>query len=369
MKRYTYLLTVLMVFSLFFSCEKSAEKERYYTDSSGPINLISVFSDKDTYALIEPGLSDSLVFGKIFPGLYYPPEIMFATRHFDAKLFKKFNTTRLILDVQQGEPSIVFEKNKFAKPQAYVKVSGNSSEEILSLLKANQDSLIGIYRWADRQFLLRGYLSDNNKDIAPLDSLGIEMVIPKELNMAKKEDNFVWYRKDYLNVVQNKDARDDGIVTQESQDIINILLFKIPYTKDTLTKDELYFVMDSVTSKYTRGGKEPVLKYIKTQNDSIEVLVYDHIQVELNPMLSDFYDFTLIHDKEDKAVYEAQGYWSMTLSQMGGPFTSKIILDKKNKMLYVADAVLFAPLNHGKSKKRDYITSMESIFTTFKIKE
>lgn len=104
--------------------------------------------------------------------------------------------------------------------------------------------------------------------------------------------------------------------------------------------------------------------------DSLQVWTKDHVQVEKNPMLRDFYDFKkLKSNNAEVAEYETQGYWSMTLTQMGGPYTMKALLDKKTHTLYIAQAVLFAPLNQGKSKKRDYLTQMEGIFTTFKINE
>lgn len=368
-KKYPFIIAILLVFSGIFSCEKSSEK--YYAESSGPINLVSVFATQDMYKAIEPGLSDSLMFGKIFPGLYFPPEIMFATRQFEPDMMKRFKTTRLILDVQEGENTITIEKNKFAKPQGYIKVTGNSAQDIVAQLQAHQDSILQLYRWADRQFLLKNYKSDNNKDTKAVENLGASILVPKNFKLVENNDNFVWYRKDINNTVENIDERDGGIVAQESQDIQNMLLFKIPFTKDTLTKQELYFVMDSMTKIYTKGGKEPQQRFVKINNgkDSIKTILEDHIQVEMNPMLSDFYDFEKVNETTNTVTYDAQGYWSMTLSQMGGPFTSKIILDKKNNMLYIVDAVLFAPLNNGKSKKRDYITAMESLFTTFKIKE
>lgn len=370
-KKYSILFSALLIFSLFFSCEKSTEKQKYYQDSSGPINLVSVFATQDLYKSMEAELNDSLIFGKTFPGLYYPAENMFATRQFDPDLMKRFNNTRLVLDVAQGEASIKFEKNKFAKPQAYIQVIGNSKDEILNQLISHQDSILNFYRWADREFLLDGYKSKDQDDKNALNTLGVDMLIPNDYTLAENNADFVWYRKDNYNTIQNRDNRDDGVVTEQSQDMLNILLFKVPYTKDEVVQEDVYFLMDSITRIYTKGSKQPQERYIQQNNgkDSIKISVSDHIQVEMNPMLSDAYDFTKIKETSATTEYEAQGWWSMTLSQLGGPFTAKLILDKKNNTLYVADAVLFAPLNQGKSKKRDYITAMESLFTTFKIKE
>ena len=368
-KEYSYFFIFILI-CLFASCKNGTETP-YYEDSSGPINLVSVFSSTETYNNIESGLRDSLVFGKIFPGLYYPPEIMFGTRHFDAELIKRFKTTRLILDVKSGNSSIDFEKNKFAKPQAYVKVTGNSPEEILHLLQQNQDSLINFYRWADREFMLADFRSKSKQDKKDLDALGVNMVIPNDYTLVENNADFVWYRKDNFNTIQNVDERDNGIVTDRSQDILNILLFKVPYAKDEITQDEAYNLFDSITKLYTKGGKNPKEVYVQTNGgqDSIKTLMTDHIQIEKNPMLSEFYDFQKVSSSAQQDIYETKGWWSMTLSQLGGPFTSKIILDKNKNVLYVADAIMFAPTNQGVSKKRDYITGMESLFTTFKTKE
>ncbi|MGI9526886.1 MAG: DUF4837 family protein [Weeksellaceae bacterium] len=366
-KKYIY-CTYLLSFLFIISCGKEGENQ-YHAPSSGPVNLITVFSSEDTYQQIEGSLSDSLLFGKIFPGLYFPPEIMFATRHFNSEDFNRFNTTRLILDVKSGAPKITFKRDAFAKPQGYVEVTGNSSDEILNILRQNQDSLINFYRSVDREFLLDGYKSNARKEKDQLNELGVSMVIPKDFRVAEANKNFVWFRKDQFNTIQNKDDQ-NGIVTHQSQDILNIMVFKVPYAKNEVSQEDFYLVQDSIMKVYTKGDKEPVERYEKTSQgkDSIKVLVADHIQTEMNPMLRNFYDFKKLEEDENTITYETQGYWSMTLTQMGGPFTAKLILDKKSKTLYVADGVMFAPLNQGQSKKRDYITSLESLFTTFKIK-
>lgn len=369
-KKYSY-LTLLLCATFFISSCDSETATNYREDSSGPIGLVSVFADEDVYFDLQEGLKDTLILGKIFPGLYYPPEVMFGHRHFESEHFNRFKATRLVLDVKNGNPSINMEKNKFSRPQAYVEVTGNTPQEILNLLKENQDELLEIYRWADYQFILNGHKSKARQDTSPLDQLNVEMLIPRDYALVEQNPNFVWFRKDHFNVIQNRDERDMGIVSDSSQDILNILLFKIPYAKEDLDIQEAHFILDSITKLYTKGAQAPREIYIKTQsgNDSIQTLQSDHVQVETNPMLSDYYDFQLSSETDEHKVYDTRGWWSMTLSQLGGPFTAKFILDKKNKQLYAVDAIMFAPLNQGVSKKRDYINSMESLFTTFKIKE
>lgn len=368
--RKTY--TLFFIFSLFITALQSCgdgEKSVYYEDATGPVNLVSVFAEEDVYNNLLPALQDSTLFGRNFPGLYYPPEILFATRQFSPDLIKRFSHTRLILDVAQGNPGIEFEKNKFAKPQAYVKVSGNSTSEIASLLQQHQDSVINLYRWADREFVLNSYRSKSKSEKPQLDNMGVDLLIPNDFSLVEQNDDFVWYRKDHFNVIQNRHENDGGIVTDRSQDILNILVFKVPFAKDEVSKEELFSIFDSITRLYTKGAKQPEEVYLhNSQNDSIKTLVSDHIQVEMNPALSDFYELNQISSSANQNVYEAHGWWSMTLSQLGGPFTARIILDKQKKTLYVADAIMFAPLNQGVSKKRDYITMMESLFTTFKTK-
>lgn len=367
--RYAY-FSIFLLFLISFQACKSEGESSYREDSSGPISLVSVFSSEEMYQQLESGLQDSLVFGKVFPGLYYPPEVMFATRHFKSDLLNRFKTTRLVLDVQEGEPSFEIEKNKFSRPQAYVTVSGNSAEEILSLLRENQKAVLDIYRWADHEFVLNGLKSKARPDNSMLEKLNVDLIIPHDYQVVKDENNFVWFRKDVFNTIQNVDERDQGIVSDSSQDILNILVFKIPYDEPDITMEKAHHILDSITKVYTKGSREPRDVYVPTNSgqDSIKTSVSDHIQVEPNPMLSDYYDFRLLEENENQNVYETQGWWSMTLSQLGGPFTAKFIIDKQNKQLYVADAVMFAPLNQGVSKKRDYILAMESLFTTFKIK-
>lgn len=358
-------IAVLALLFLVLSCEDG--KKTYRASSSGPLSLVSVFSTPEMYAELEEAMSDTLVFGKVFPGLYYPPEMMFATRNFEPKDFSGFRKTRLILDVKTGEtPEILFAKDSFARPQAYVMVKGKSADEIADLLRANQDSLLRFYRDADKAFLLDGFRDKAFENTAALDSLGVQMVVPNNYKLVEANPSFVWYRKDQFNTIQNKNESDQGIVTQQSHDILNILLYKVEYDKPAFTMNDVIQLRDSVLAVYTKGDKEPVEL---TLEDGSKKLVTDHIQTEKNPILMDMYDFELLTSEASENVYETQGYWSMTLTQMGGPYTMKIIWDKEKKELYVVDAVMFAPLNQGKSKKRDYLIAMESLFNTFKIKE
>ncbi|MDO5656101.1 MAG: DUF4837 family protein [Flavobacteriaceae bacterium] len=368
-RNFIFIIFSSLIISIL-SCNGSVKSE-YYEDATGPVNLVSVFADQEIYDNLLPVLQDSTVFGRIFPGLYYPPEVMFGIRQFDSDLLKRFKNTRLILDVVSGNNEIVFEKNKFAKPQAYVKVSGNSIAEISEILKQNQDSLINFYRWADREFVLSGNKSKARQETTQLDNLGVELLVPRDFSVVETNNDFVWFRKDNFNVIHNRHEADGGIVTDRSQDILNIMVFKVPFAKNEITREDAWFVLDSITRLYTKGSKPPQELYLKTNQgkDSIKTLMTDYIQIERNPALSEFYDFEKVQSTQYNEIYEAQGWWSMTLSQMGGPFTAKIIFDKQNKTMYVADAVLFAPLNQGVSKKRDYITQMESLFTTFKIKK
>lgn len=370
MKKQTIFSFFLLSLSLIFiiACgEKSETQQAYKKTSTGPLNQVSVFSTEDVYKSIEPALEDTLIFGKVFPGLYYPPEIMFATRFFDSKNFNRFKYTRLVLNIKSGEPHLLIEKDKYARPQAYVEVQGKNNAEIIQLLQKNQDSILNTYRWADRAFLLDGYADKTKSSTAELDSLGVSMLIPNDFKMVEANTHFVWYRKDKVNTITNRNANND-LVNKSSSDILNIMLFKVPYKKPSIDIKEAIKISDSIMGIYTEGGKEPQVEYIG--KDSLKVFVKDHVQVEKNPMLRDFYDFKQIKPNPSDGVeeYETQGYWSMTLTQMGGPYTMKLLLDKKNKTLYAAQAILFAPLNQGKSKKRDYLTSMEGLFTTFKIK-
>lgn len=351
---------------LMYGCKKKAhqgEGSSYRPDSSGPINLVSVFSDPLLYNNLEPGLNDTLLFGKVFPGLYYPPEVMFATRPFGTDVFDNFKRTRLVLKIEKGIPEIEITKNKYSQPQGFVKVSGKSNQQILDLLYQNQDSILDLYRWADRTFLLQSF-KDKKKPTPQLEKLNISLLIPNDFKLVEENENFVWFRKDEVNTVHNRTAN-NHLVNHSSNDILNILVYKISYQKSELQLPDLIKIRDSVNAKYTEGAREPEYQYIG--KDSTKLLVSDFIQTEQEPILRDFFDFKLIQHQNQQKIYESQGWWSMSLSQMGGPYTTKAILDTQKQELYIADAILFAPLNQGKSKKRDYLTQMEGLFTTFKI--
>ncbi|MDO5509182.1 MAG: DUF4837 family protein [Weeksellaceae bacterium] len=361
---YVYsLLMISLLSGALFSCQ-SESTTTYLPESSGPLNQVTVFASEDWYHSMEEGLRDTLMFGKVFPGLYYPPEIMFGTRQFDPALLNRFKNTRLMVEVQQGTSSISIEQDKFARPQAYVQVTAPSPQEAVTLLQQNQDSILRLFRNTERRFVLAGE-SHKDQDKTDLKALGVDMLIPKGFVKSLNEENFLWYRRDFVNTIENVHQSDQGVVNHSSIDLINLFVYKVPFYKPEVTIEDAIAIRDSVFRLHTKGNRAPQQMFVGA--DSLRVMTEDHLQTEKEPMLRDFYDFRQVSRDSSQSVYETQGYWSMTLTQMGGPYTMKIIQDHNNNMLYIADAVIFAPLNQGKSKKRDYLTQYEALFTTFKL--
>lgn len=358
------LLSFLPVLFWVLSSCGSETGPSYLPESTGPLNQVTVFTSQDWYAQMEEGLRDTLLFGRVFPGLYYPPEIMFGTRQFEPAVFNRFNNTRLIVDVKQGEKSISIEQDKYARPQAYILVSGQSPQDIATQLQQNQDSILRIFRNTERRFVVMGE-ANKSQDKSPLRNLGVDMLIPAGYQKTMEKENFLWYRRDFVNTIQNVHEADQGIVTHSSVDLINLFLYKVPFHKSEVQIEDAIAIRDSVLRTHTKGNRPPQEMFIGP--DSLRVMTEDHLQTEMEPMLRDFYDFRKVSASNNQSVYETQGYWSMTLTQMGGPYTMKIIQDHTTNNLYIADAVIFAPLNQGKSKKRDYLTLWEGLFTTFQL--
>ena len=152
----------------------------------------------------------------------------------------------------------------------------------------------------------------------------INLLIDKYFITAKKDSNYIWYRKD----------RKLG----DKYAVQNILIYAQPYTSDSLldTKNII-----AARNRFTKIMKGPAKgSYIKVFED------YE----------PDVREFSL----KNTYVKEVRGLWDMENAFNGGPFVSYSFVNPQTNMLITIDVSVYAP----GSEKRELVRELEAIALT-----
>ncbi|MFQ3214219.1 MAG: hypothetical protein ACI9C9_001756, partial [Marivirga sp.] len=154
------------------------------------------------------------------------------------------------------------------------------------------------------------------------DTLGVDLVVPFGYDIARKEDNFIWFRK--------LDQREE----------LNFWLVKMPYD------DEGVFDVDKFKSFRNELGR----KYITDiDNDSLYLTTQDEL-----PLLIDTVNLN------GNYALEARGLWKYSNNSRGGAFVSYLFANEQDGLLYYLEGYLDNP---GKDK-REPIRLIETILGT-----
>lgn len=363
----TILISMKYVFTFFvfiiaLSCKKNADglsESSLSVTSTGPINTITVFSDEDFYATeLEEYLLDSTFFGKPFPGVYFPREISFNVRGFENNSFSSFRKTRNILRIVKSDStSISFLKDKYAYPQTYIELKAKTRQDVLQLLDENKQKIFSYFKKSEIDFLLLSLKKKSLIQDSLLKTMGVEVLIPNDYKKLEQKNNFVRYKKTEKSTIYSQQQSTGRSTSFQSIDFVELMFYKVAFSEKELDKSKILFIIDS-TRRVNLVGK--------TKND------FPRVDPVIGTYITNFEKTNLPNEKED--TYLLDSYWSMSVSQLGGPMLSKIIHDKKEKTIYIADAFMFAPLNPDDSnknnnKKRDYLRNLEAIYSTFKLKK
>lgn len=308
-------------------------KQSYKAESIGAYNQVTVVGDSLQYKqVIEPALMDSMVFGRPFEGLFFPPTSRLATRFYNPSLYNRHKNLRNVIIIQKGKPKIEFYYDSIAAPQTIVKIYGNKNLDYKSLISFYADSLTNTFVNTDKRYLNKLFVKNNIKQKPFLDSLGYQMLLPKSFDLIKTTTNFCWYREDV------------------NEDILNTMFYVAP-------------AIDSITTKHLIDMRNV---FNKRHVESTKQGDYATTDTIVTPTINQLKQSA----KED--VYEIRGNWSMVKEMMGGPFITRVIHNKEKQQLYFADCFIFAPnvdyYNSTKNKKRTYLLQIESFLSTFQKK-
>ena len=329
------LLILLTLFVGLAGCKDVASEESTtpvkvkndgaYAKSAGRMNTLTIVMDNGLWEgeignELRKGLADGV------SGLPQD-EPLFTIRQMSPVAFTGFaRKSRCFLRITENKPaSYKVLKNKYARPQIGVDISGDTNKNIIDTFKSHKEEII-------RTFKAVELLNRQNTVKTPLvikglkENLGINIRMPKVYRVAKDSEDFYWIRKN---------------ITHGSMDL---LLYELPmdYFKDSL----------SITQNIIRMRDE-------IAGDNIVVGEGGRFITEeaFSPYV-----------KETKLLgfdaFETRGTWEVKNKFMAGPFINYVIKDTTNNRLLVLEGFVFAP----SVNKRDYLFDLEAIIKSVSLK-
>ncbi|WP_010179051.1 DUF4837 family protein [Aquimarina agarilytica] len=321
----------LVCFVLFavMACKNNKEENKVvldegaYARSSGRPNTLTIVMDNRFW---EGGIGEVLRknLAAAVPGLPQE-EPMFTIRQMPSTAFTGFaNKSRCFLKiVNNKEVGFKILKNKYARPQIGIVISGRTDEEIINTFRTHKAEIIQTFKAVE--ILNKQQLVKTPLVIKGLDTnLGISLSAPKSYRVAKASKDFYWIRKNI------------------SHGTMNITAYEVPLN---FFKDSLSITQNIISMRDTYGGDNIV---VDEGGRFITEAAYSPYIKEINMANFD--------------TYETRGTWEVKNKWMAGPFVNYVIKDTKKNRLLVLEGFVFAP----SINKRDYVFELEAILKTVK---
>ena len=318
---------LVVIFVVFFlqSCEDN--KVVYKPESSARINSITVVVDNDNW---NNTIGDKIrnLYADEYEGL---PQIeeRFTLKQMPYEAFSGFSRSsrNIIFINKKSNPEFFFEVDKYARPQIYLEIKGNSIKSILEQIDKSKKEAINKFTNGEIEESKRRILKSPLKDTKAMDDFLINMKMPSAYSLYKQDKNFIWYQK------QIQKGHSNIIVTQlPSQK--NIFDYNIP---------SVIKLRDSIGEVFL-PGRNPESFMISEK----EYLPY---QKKVN-----YYGIKML---------ETRGTWEVKGDFMGGPFLNYLVEDKLNDRVLFIEGFVFAP----SKRKRDNIIELEAIIKSLKLKK
>lgn len=312
---------------ILIGCKSDEKKERSLPSATGPSGEILVVLEKGHW---KGELGDSIrsVFEQFQYGLPQA-EPMFDLVNLPPKGFKKiFKAHRhlFIVDITPKfkEPLVEAKRNVWSQPQMVVKISADEPKDVMEVLGKKEEDFLNYYLTNDKLRVINAYKGVRNQELINKlkDQFQLKMTIPTSFYIAKKEEDFVWIRKETKHLSQ-------GILVQVAN-----------YEDTTVFSHEnIIKLRNRYTKKYVPGPNEG--SYMTTDT--------------IYPAKSKRISFN------GHYAVETKGLWrTVEGSVMGGPFVRYTVLDEKRNRIVTVEGFVYAP----KYDKRDYLRQMEAILQT-----
>jgi hypothetical protein len=322
------LLSLLAAVLFFYSCGKYERVLPAVTGSQ--FELLIVINDTLWKAPAGRELSEFM--GAEMIGLPQPEPVMEVHQCNKVEFTDVLKSARNILYVEVSEkytsPKITYSKDKWAYPQAIVRVVAASDSSFQSTIRKYGKNIQDYYIKAERDRQIefnKNYINEVAK--AEIEKqFGIQVDIPQGISKATTKKDFYWITNNQAGLRQD------------------LVIYSYPYTdKKMFSKEAIIFRRDSIMKANIPGELKG--SYMGTE------LKYS------DPVFSEIW-------MNEGYCAELRGLWRMfNGASMGGPFYSQTRLDEVNQRVITIEAFVFGP-GH---KKRNAIRQLEAVVFTSKL--
>lgn len=309
----------LIVAVLLFSCNE--KKTKRTTETSGKINSVSVIVDDQLW---NGEVGDSIRNKFASPVLGLPQEEpVFSLNQYPVKLLEGFMSNSRNIIVIKKEPKSEFKivANEYANPQVVVHISGNSVQELLDTIQANDSIIIQKIKKSEIRILQNQIKEDSLANTEKItQKFNVKINIPTKYKMVMHGKRFIWFKKE---------------ITSGN---LSLVFYQIPLgsIKDNENAiNRITKIRDSIGRIYIHGAVPRTRMVTETA---------------YSPYLSK----TTIFGRD---AFETKGNWELERDFMSGPFVNYAIVDKKNNRILVIEGFVYAP----SKQKRDLMFELEAI--------
>ena len=186
-------LVIIFIWSFLQSCED--KKAVYKPESSARINSITVVVDNDNW---NNTIGDKIrnLYADEYEGL---PQIeeRFTLKQMPYEAFSGFSrSSRNIIYINKiSKPEFFFEIDKYARPQIYLEIKGNSIKSILEQIDKSKTEAINKFTNGEIEENKRRILKSPLKDTSAMEDFLIDMKMPSAYSLYKQDQNLIWYQK------------------------------------------------------------------------------------------------------------------------------------------------------------------------------
>lgn len=217
--------------------------------------------------------------------------------------------------------------DQWANGQVVIYLYAEGPDEIADLISRTYASAAERIAASDEEVLNANiYQAGRNRNnVDSLERLvGLRLDIPQDYLVAKAAPDFMWFRRDLREVVQN------------------IFVARVPYTgPEQLTRDTAIALRNRIGREAVQTNTEGSV--MSTNDRDLPVLTF-------TPTIGGV------------EALAAKGVWEMSDDYMGGPFFTYLIPDEAAGELFVIDTWVYAP--GTKKGKRNYMQQLEKIVET-----
>ncbi len=316
---------VLLATFILTSCTQGDGK-RILSESVGNINNVKVVISKEQWqGTIGDALRDILA-----DPVYGLPreEPKFSIDQIPPEAFSDFLLkNRIYVQIKAADSATVtVVKDKYARPQTGVIITGSSQTEIANLIIDNEEMIVRALK--DQELIANQRRI--KKALKSTDSLqktfGVRVNFPTAYRYAEQRPDFFWMRKDL-----------------KRSGNMNITVYEVPLKaidKDTLTIKNIIRMRDSI------GGKK---------------IPVDDGRFITERAFSPYLQETEI---DGKFAYETKGTWEVDGRYMAGPFVNYAVRDEENDRYLILEGFIFSP----SQDQRDNMFELESILKSARLK-